>query len=276
MRILLTGANGQLGKELLKQLQGTDVLAVDIVEMDITDQNKTFRVINGYQPNVVIHTAAYTNVDRAEVDWEKAYRVNAVGTQNVASACLCCGAKMVYLSTDYVFDGKLGRAYQEFDQPNPLNIYGKSKLAGEILARQILNRLFIVRTSWLYGDGNNFVRTMIKLGEKQKEIKVVNDQYGSPTSTVDLAHVILQLIETEYYGLFHATNTGCASWYDFARMVFKLTDNDQVKIIPQSTAESGRPARRPAYSPLENLMLKLTIGNEMRDWEQALKEYLKG
>lgn len=275
MRVLLTGANGQLGKELIKRLQGSDFLAVDIREMDITNQINTLQVINSYQPDVVIHGAAFTNVDKAETDQQTAYKVNAIGAQNVATACLSCGAKMVYVSTDYVFDGTIGRAYNEFDQVNPKNVYGKTKLAGEILTKHILNRLLIVRTSWLYGDGNNFVRTMLMLGAEKTELKIVNDQHGCPTSTVDLAGAILQLIETEYYGIFHAANTGGATWYDFAKQIFELTGNKQVKVIPQSTVELGRPARRPAYSPLENLMLSLTIGNVMRDWREALREYLE-
>ncbi len=274
MRILVTGANGQLGKELTNRLQGTDFLAVDIVEMDITDQNATLRTIKSYKPDAVIHGAAYTNVDKGEADWEAAYKTNAVGAQNVAVACRGCGAKMVYISTDYVFDGNLGRAYNEFDQTNPQSVYGKSKLAGEILTKHVLNRLLIVRTSWLYGDGNNFVRTILKLGEERPELKVVNDQYGSPTSTVDLAKAILQLIETEHYGVFHAANNGVTTWYDFAKKIFELSNNKQVTVIPQTTAELGRPAPRPAYSPLNNLMLGLTIGNVMRGWEEALQEYL--
>ncbi len=275
MRILVTGANGQLGKELTKRLKGTDFLAVDIKEMDITDKNTTLKVFKSYQPGVVIHGAAYTNVDQAEADWMTAYKVNAIGAQNVAAACLACGAKMVYLSTDYVFDGKLGRAYNEFDQTNPQSVYGKSKLAGEILAGRILDRLLIVRTSWLYGDGKNFVRTMLELGGEKTEIKVVNDQYGSPTSTVDLAGVILKLIETEYYGIFHVVNTGVTTWFDFAKKIFELSRNKLVRVIPQTTAELGRPAPRPAYSPLENLMLSLTIGDVMRGWKEALEVYLK-
>lgn len=275
MRILVTGANGQLGRELTKRLQGTDFLAVDIGEMDITDQSATLKVVKSYQPEVVIHGAAYTNVDQAETDRQAAYKVNAIGTQNVAAACLACGAKMVYVSTDYVFDGTLGRAYTEFDQPNPRSVYGKSKLAGEILAKHILNKLFIVRASWLYGDGNNFIRTMLKLGVEKRELKVVNDQYGCPTSTVDLANAILQLVETEHYGIFHAANTGVTTWYDFAKKIFELSGNHKVRVLPQTTAELNRPAPRPAYSPLENLMLELTIGNVMRPWEKALREYMK-
>lgn len=274
MRILVTGANGQLGRELTKQLQGTDFLAVDLGEMDITDQVGTLKVVMSYQPDAVIHGAAYTNVDQAETDRQAAYRVNGIGTQNVAAACLACGAKMAYVSTDYVFDGTLGRAYTEFDQPNPQSVYGKTKLAGEVLAKHILNRLFIVRTSWLYGDGNNFVRTMLRLGAEKSELKVVNDQHGCPTSTVDLANAILQLIETEHYGIFHAANTGVTTWFDFAKKIFELSSNDRVRVLPQTTAELKRPAPRPAYSPLENLMLGLTIGNVMRPWEEALREYL--
>lgn len=274
MRILVTGANGQLGRELSKRLQGTDFLAVDIGEMDITDQPATLKVVKSYQPDAVIHGAAYTNVDQAETDRQNVYRVNAIGTQNVAAACLAYGAKMVYVSTDYVFDGTIDRAYTEFDRPNPNSVYGKSKLAGEVLAKHILNRLFIVRTSWLYGDGNNFVRTMLRLGAEKPELKVVNDQHGCPTSSVDLANAILQLVETEHYGVFHAANTGVTTWFDFAKKIFELTGNDRVRVLPQTTAELNRPAPRPAYSPLENLMLGLTIGNVMRPWEEALGEYL--
>lgn len=274
MKIVLTGANGQLGRKLTKRLQGTDFLATDVAEMDITSQKKTIEVIRNYQPDVVIHGAAYTNVDGAEQQPDVAYRINAIGTQNVAAACLTCGAKMVYISTDYVFDGTLGRAYNEFDQTNPQSIYGKSKLAGEILAKHIVNKLFIMRTSWLYGDGNNFVRTMLKLGQEREELKVVNDQFGCPTSTQDLATAILALIETEHYGIYHAANTGITTWYDFAKKIFELNGNHKITVLPQTTEELGRPAPRPRYSQLDNMMLGLTIGNGMRPWEEALAEYI--
>jgi dTDP-4-dehydrorhamnose reductase len=274
VKILITGANGQLGRELIKQLQGTDHLATDVAEMDITNQNNTLQVIESYRPDVVIHGAAYTNVDGAESNIDLAYRINAIGTQNVAAACLKYDAKMVYVSTDYVFDGTLGRAYNEFDLTNPQSIYGKSKLAGETLAKHILNKLFIVRTSWLYGDGNNFVRTMLKLGKEREELSVVNDQYGCPTSTIDLANTILTLIQTQHYGTYHAANTGVTTWYDFAKKIFELSGNDRVKVLPQTTEELGRPAPRPKYSPLENMMLGLTVGNIMRPWEEALEEYI--
>lgn len=274
MKVLFTGANGQLGRELTKQLQGTCFLATDSTKMNITDCEETFRTITSYHPDVVIHAAAYTNVDAAESNVNRAYTVNAIGTQNIAAACLRCHAKLVYISTDYVFDGMLGRSYNEFDQPNPQSIYGKSKFAGEMLAKHILNRLFIVRTSWLYGDGNNFVRTMLKLGQEKTELKVVNDQYGCPTSTKDLANAILRLTETEQYGVYHAANLGVTTWFDFARKIFEFTGNDRVKVLPQSTLELGRPASRPAYSPLHNFMFELRFGNCMRPWEVALREYL--
>jgi dTDP-4-dehydrorhamnose reductase len=274
VKILITGANGQLGRELIKQLQGSDYLATDVAEMDITNQNNTFQVVESYRPDVVIHGAAYTNVDGAESNIDLAYRINAIGTQNVAAACLKYNAKMVYVSTDYVFDGTLGRAYNEFDLTNPQSIYGKSKLAGETLAKHILNKLFIVRTSWLYGDGNNFVRTMLKLGKEREELKVVNDQYGCPTSTKDLANAILALMQTQHYGTYHAANTGVTTWYGFAEKIFELSYNDRMKVSPQTTEELGRPAPRPKYSPLENMMLGLAVGKIMRPWEEALEEYI--
>jgi dTDP-4-dehydrorhamnose reductase len=273
MRILVTGANGQLGRELMKGLAGTEFLATSSADMDITNQQKTLEVIGSYRPDAVIHGAAYTNVDGAEKQPDDAYKVNAVGTQNVAAACHACNAKLVYVSTDYVFDGTLGRAYNEFDLTNPQSVYGKSKLAGEVLAKHIVNRLFIVRTSWLYGDGGNFVRTMLKLGKEKEELKVVNDQHGCPTSTKDLAQAILQLIETEHYGIYHAANTGVTTWYNLARKIFELAGS-KVRVLPQTTAELCRPAPRPAYSAMDNLMLRLTVGMVMRPWEEALQDYI--
>jgi dTDP-4-dehydrorhamnose reductase len=274
VKILITGARGQLGKELLKKLEGKEYLATSSETMDITNQSQTLEVIGNYRPDVVIHGAAYTNVDGAETNPEAAYQVNAIGTQNVAAACLAYDARLVYVSTDYVFDGTLGRAYNEFDQTNPQSIYGKSKLAGEELAKQIVNKLYIVRTSWLYGDGNNFVRTMIKLGKEREVLTVVNDQFGCPTATSDLAAAILVLIKTMHYGTYHAACNGVTTWYDFAKKIFELSGNNWVNVLPQTTEELGRPAPRPKYSPLDNSMLRLTVGDMMRPWEQALQEYI--
>jgi dTDP-4-dehydrorhamnose reductase len=275
MKIFITGGEGQLGRELRKQLQGAEYLATDVAELDITDQKAAFQAIAAYRPDVVIHGAAYTNVDGSEANVDLAYRINAVGTQNMAAACLRYDAKMVYISTDYVFDGNLGRPYNEFDQPNPQGIYGKSKFAGETLAKHILNRLFIVRTAWLYGDGNNFVRTMLKLGSEKEELQVVSDQFGTPTSASCLANAILSLMHTEHYGVYHAACTGITSWYEFAKKIFELSGNTRVKVKPISTGELGRPAPRPPYSPLENRLLRLTVGDIMPRWEDALGEYLR-
>lgn len=274
MKILLTGGNGQLGRELAKQLQGIDFLATSTTSMDITDRQTTIAVISGYQPDMVIHCAAYTKVDEAETNADLAYEVNGGGTENVAMACRQCGAKMVYTSTDYVFDGAFGRPYTESDQPNPISIYGQSKLSGEIVAKEILDKLFIVRTSWLYGDGTNFVRTVLRLAQEKTELKIVADQSGCPTYTADLAKVILQLAHTEQYGLYHATNTGVTTWFDLAKTVLLLAGKNSIRVLPISTRELDRPARRPAYSALDTTKLSHTIGTVMRPWPAALQEYL--
>ena len=274
MRIFLTGANGQLGRELQKRLQGTDYLPTDVQELDITDASAVSAMISRYQPDVVIHGAAWTQVDAAEEKVDLAYKVNAIGTQNIAMACRDCGAQMVYISTDYVFDGTLGRAYTEFDSPNPLSVYGKSKYAGEILARQATDRLFTLRTAWLYGEGPNFVRTMLKLGQEREELQVVNDQHGCPTSTVDLAEAVLRMIQTKRYGTYHTVNSGLTTWYGFAKKIFELAGNTRVRVTPVTTEQFVRPAPRPAYSPMDTRLLRLALDWSPRDWDSALAEYI--
>ena len=275
MKIFLTGAEGQLGKELQRRLQGSDFLPTDVKELDITDADAVAAMIGKYRPDVVIHGAAYTQVDAAEEKIDLAYRVNAIGTQNIAMACRRVSATMIYISTDYVFDGKLGRAYTEIDQTNPLSIYGKSKYAGEVLARQATERLFVLRTAWLYGDGPNFVRTMMKLGQERDSLQVVNDQFGCPTGTTDLAEAVLRFSQTERYGTYHAVNTGVATWYEFACKIFELAGNTKVVVNPVTTAEFVRPAPRPAYSPMDTRLLTLALGWQMRPWQEALAGYLK-
>lgn len=275
MRIFLTGGDGQLGRELRNRLQGGEFLAAGKKELDVTDEAAVSAMIGGYQPEVVIHAAAWTRVDEAEQNADQAYRVNAVGTQNVAMACREAGAALVYVSTDYVFDGTLDRAYTEIDAPNPLNVYGKSKYAGEMLARQATEKLFILRSAWLYGDGNNFVRTMLKLGREQAELQVIDDQHGCPTSVVDLAEAIWRLIRTQRYGTYHAVNSGMTTWYGFARKIFELTGNTTVRVKPATTAQLGRPAPRPAFSPLDARLLGLVLGWSPRTWEEALRDYLR-
>jgi dTDP-4-dehydrorhamnose reductase len=276
MNILITGVNGQLGHELYDMLDGKEtVTGIDIEDVDITDAQKVHEYINDFQPDVVIHPAAYTNVDACESNVDLAYKVNSVGAQNIASACLNTGTKMVYVSTDFVFDGQKEEPYIEFDTPNPLSIYGKSKLAGEMLASHILNRLFIVRTAWLYGlNGNNFVKSILRQTKEKDTLTVVNDQWGTPTYTKDLAEVICRLIYTDGYGIYHATNNGQCTWYDFAKKILEYAGMEHVNVLPITTDELDRPAKRPKYSVLRNFMLELTIGDTMRPWEDALKEYI--
>lgn len=274
MKILLTGAQGQLGRELQKRLRGTDFLPTDFQELDITDEAAVSMMIGQYQPDFVIHGAAYTRVDEAEENAVLAYRVNAIGTQNIAMACRQSGAAMVYISTDYVFDGTLGRAYTEVDAPTPLSVYGKSKYAGEVLARETTDKLFVLRSAWMYGDGPNFVRTMLKLGQEREELQVVNDQHGCPTSTVDLAEAILRIIQTKKYGTYHAVNSGVTTWYDFAKKIFELAGNTRVNVTPVTTPQFARPAPRPAFAPLDTSLLRLALDWSPRPWEEALAEYL--
>ena len=275
MRVFLTGANGQLGRELQKRLQGTEFFATDMAELDITNFDAVKAMIGKYRPDAVIHGAAWTQVDAAEEKVDLAYKVNAIGTQNIAMACRDISAAMVYISTDYVFDGKLGRAYTEYDTPNPLSVYGKTKYAGEMLAHMANIGLFVLRTAWLYGDGPNFVRTMLKLGRERAEIQVVNDQYGCPTSTADLAEAALRLLQTGRYGVYNTVNAGVATWYDFARKIFEFAGNNRVQVTPVTTAEFIRPAPRPAYSPLDTRLLRLALDWSPRPWEEALAEYVR-
>lgn len=275
MKIFLTGAEGQLGRELQKRLAGTDLMATDLKELDITDAAAVSDMIGAYQPDLVIHGAAWTQVDAAEEKQDLAWKVNAIGTQNIALACRQVQASMVYVSTDYVFDGKLGRAYTEIDVTHPLSVYGQSKLAGEILARQATDRLYVLRTAWLYGDGPNFVRTMLKLGQERDELQVVDDQHGCPTSAADLAEAALRIMQTGRYGTYHAVNSGVTTWYGFAKKIFELASNTRVKVSPVTTEQFVRPAPRPAYSPLDTRLLRLALGWSPQPWEQALADYMR-
>ncbi len=274
-KIILTGAEGQLGKELQKQLVLYDyeVIAVDLPDFDITDYNNAKDLMKKEQPQIVINCAAYTDVDGCEENEELAFKVNALGVRTLAILTSEINAELVHISTDYVFDGEMGKVYREYDKPNPLNIYGKSKLMGEEFVERFNPRHYIVRTAWLYGEGKNFVQTMLRLSRERDSIDVVNDQFGTPTSTVDLASIIIDLIGTEYYGLYHGTCNGYCSWYDFARKIFELKGID-IKVNPVSSTEFKRPARRPKFSILDNYMLQLAGLNNFRNWEDALEEYL--
>jgi len=277
MKILVTGGKGQLGIDLKNMLaKEHDIYAWDMDKLDITKGEETIRKIVDLNPDVVIHAAAYTDVDGCEENIDLAYQVNAYGTRNVTVACQECNAKLVYVSTDFVFDGSKGAPYIEFDEVNPLSIYGKSKLAGEKFVQSLSDRYFILRTAWLYGEhGNNFVKTMLKLAEENEELTVVDDQVGSPTYTKDLAQVIKKLINTRLYGIYHASNNGKCSWYQFAKKIFDYSDVN-IKVKPVTSQEFVRAATRPEYSVMENYSLEQGLDYEMRSWQQALKDYLRG
>ena len=277
MKILITGADGQLGLELQKQLSEEShkyqVIATDYTNLDITDFKRVKAELLLKRPDVVINCAAHTAVDKCEEDIENAYKINAIGPKHLAIACDEVGAKLVQVSTDYVFSGEVAGARREDDTTGPQSIYGSSKLLGEEYVKTFCKKHFIIRTAWLYGEGNNFVRTMLKLAETQKELNVVGDQFGSPTSTKDLAKVIIELINTEYYGTFHGTCEGECSWYEFACKIFEIKGIN-IKVNKVTSEEFIRPAKRPIYSVLDNFMLKLYNMNFFRHWEDALKEYL--
>lgn len=276
MKVVVTGAKGQLGSDLVYLLsdKGHKVYGYGREELDITNFDQVHQVISNVTPDVVIHAAAYTKVDLAESEQDQAFLVNAYGTRNVAVASEAVGAKLVYVSTDYVFDGKATTPYNEFASTNPQSVYGKSKLAGEQFVRDLHSKFFIVRTSWVFGKhGNNFVKTMLKLAQERDELKVVDDQVGSPTYTVDLARCILDLIQTEKYSIYHVSNSGHCSWYEFAKAIFEEA-GIEVKVNPCTTKDFPRPAPRPAYSVFEHMALRLNGFNDMREWRNALREFI--
>jgi dTDP-4-dehydrorhamnose reductase len=277
MKVIVTGAKGQLGTDLVHLLanRGYEVYGYGREELDITNFNQVKQVISKINPDIVIHTAAYTKVDLAESEPDQAFLINAYGTRNVAATSEAVGAKLVYISTDYVFDGTANVPYNEFAPTNPLGVYGKSKLAGEQFVRDLHSKFFIVRTSWVYGKhGNNFVKTMLKLAQERDELMIVHDQVGCPTYTVDLANCILQLIQTEKYGIYHVSNSGQCSWYEFAIAIFEEA-GIEVKVNPCATKDFPRPAPRPAYSVFEHMALRLNDFKEMPNWRESLKNFLK-
>ena len=274
MKILVTGANGQLGTDIIKYFNQDEVFGYDVDVLDITDIKQVLDLVKQMKPELIINCAAYTNVDGCEENEELAYKVNAIGARNLAVAAFETNARLLHISTDFVFDGCTDKPYLEFDTPNPLSIYGKSKLAGEELIRQICPRHYILRTAWLYGkNGNNFVKTMLKLGQEKKTLTVVDDQIGSPTFTEDLIRAVAEVIKTQAYGTYHATNNGQCSWNEFAKKIFEYAGLPGIEVLPISTEELGRPAKRPQYSVLRNFMLEAQLNHKMRNWEEALKEY---
>jgi len=274
MKIFITGADGQLGRALLQITKNCEILAPPISEYDITDKNAVSAVIIGFNPDVIFHCAAYTAVDKAEDEAELCRKVNVEGTRNIAECAAKVGAKMVYISSDYVFDGTKNGNYETYDAPNPQSVYGKSKLDGENIVRDIVPKHFIVRTSWVFGDGGNFVKTMLRIGKQRNEVRVVSDQIGSPTYTVDLARLLVEMSVTERYGTYHATNEGYCSWANFAEKIFEYA-NYTAKIIPISTDEFGAKAPRPLNSRLSKNKLIENGFTLLPSWENALQRYLK-
>lgn len=260
--------------ELYSENREITMVNTDVADLDITDVDKTLELIRQVKPYAIINCAAHTGVDSCETECDNAYRINAIGPRNLSIAATETGAKLIHISTDYVFGGDATTPYLEFDMPNPLGMYGKTKLAGEKFVESFARKYFIVRTAWLYGEGKNFVRTMLRLSETNDTVRVVKDQVGSPTSAKELAKIIDQLIWTENYGLFHGTCEGMASWADLAEEVFRLSKKS-TKVIRITTEEYKNPVKRPAYSVLENYMLKLTTNYQAADWQEALAEYLK-
>ncbi len=282
MKVLLTGSNGQLGRELTRQLEKKkiDHVGYDIPEFDVTDKEKIAAIIAKEQPTVIINCGALTNVDGCETQRDLAMAINAVGPKYLAEIARDQDMVLVQVSTDYVFDGagiiKNGelRPYQETDPVDPKTVYGESKAAGEKAVAETTPKHFIVRTAWLYGDGNNFVKTMLELAAKHPQLTVVNDQVGSPTSTVDLAAAIIDLIETDHYGIYHGTCEGQCSWYDFALEIFRLSGID-IPVAAVTSEQFVRPAPRPKYSVLENKALNDLKMNNFRPWQLSLAEYLE-
>lgn len=277
MRILVTGVKGQLGYDVVNELEkrGHTAIGVDVEEMDITDAAAVEKEMKADSLDAVIHCAAYTAVDAAEDNRELCMRVNAEGTRNIARVCRELDLKMMYISTDYVFDGEGERPWEPDDARNPLNVYGESKYQGELAVEEYLDRYFIVRIAWVFGvNGKNFIKTMLNLAKTHDEINVVNDQTGSPTYTYDLAVLLADMVETEKYGRYHATNEGLCTWYEFAKEIFSQAGVD-VKVNPVTSGEFPAKAKRPHNSRMDKSRLTENGFTPLPAWQDALKRYLE-
>ena len=282
MKVLVTGANGQLGTDLCQILHSFETIPLTHKDIEITNMSSVKGVLGKYKADIIINTAAYVRVDDCETEPDKAFSVNALGARNVAVVAQELGASLVHISTDYIFGGEAqlrSIPYTELDRPAPLSIYGKSKLAGENFVQHLCSRHFLIRSSALFGiagasgKGGNFIETMLKLAGGRDELRVVNDQVFSPTYTKDLAKKIAQLITTEYYGVFHITNKGACSWYEFATEILKLAGLN-APITPVNSEQYPQKARRPRFSVLDNYHLRLLGLDDMRSWQEALKDYM--
>lgn len=277
MRVLVTGAAGQLGHDVMDELEkrNHEAVGVDVQEMDITDEVKVQQVITEADVDAVIHCAAYTAVDAAEDNVELCRKINAEGTENVAKVCRDLDLKMMYISTDYVFDGQGKRPWEPDDERHPLNVYGQTKYEGEIAIEECLDKYFIVRIAWVFGvNGKNFIKTMLNLAKTHDRLTVVNDQTGSPTYTYDLARLLVDMIETEKYGRYHATNEGLCTWYEFACEIFKQA-GVEIEVAPVSSAEYPAKAKRPENSRMSKAKLDENGFERLPSWQDALNRYLR-
>lgn len=285
---MIVGHKGQLGTELCRQLEsgiselgpipavyyGAKLCCVDIDTLDITDKNAVRTYVADCKPELILNCAAYTNVDGCESHEEEAFRANAIGPRNLAMAAEAVGAKLLHVSTDYVFEGTQPAPRCEYDIPHPISVYGKTKLAGEKYLKAFCSRWFVVRTAWLYGYyGKNFVKAILKKARETGQITVVNDQLGNPTNAADLAYHILKIAATEEYGVYHCTGKGECSWYEFASEIVRLSDL-AATVTPCSSDDYPSPTKRPAHSALAHVMLCANVGDEMRPWQDALKYYM--
>lgn len=277
MKVLVTGVKGQLGYDVVNELtkRGHVAIGTDIEEMDITDKSSVDKVIKENTPDAVIHCAAYTAVDAAEDNADVCRKINAEGTQNIADVCKELDIKMIYISTDYVFDGEGERPWEPDDNRTPLNVYGQTKYEGELAVQNTLDKYFIVRIAWVFGvNGKNFIKTMLNLGKTRDSLTVVNDQFGSPTYTYDLARLLVDMVETEKYGIYHATNEGICTWYEFACEIFKQAGMN-VKVSPVSANEYPAKAKRPSNSRMSKEKLTENGFEKLPTWQDALERYLK-
>lgn len=277
MKVLVTGVKGQLGYDVMTELakRNIEAIGVDIDEMDITDKISVEKVIGEAAPDVVVHCAAYTAVDAAEDNEALCRRVNADGTRNIAEVCKKLDCKMVYISTDYVFDGQGTRPWEPDDERHPLNVYGQTKYEGELAVQENLSKYFIVRIAWVFGkNGKNFVKTMLKLAETHDKLTVVNDQFGSPTYTYDLARLLVDMIQTDKYGIYHATNEGICTWYEFACEIFRQA-GVKIEVTPVPASEYPAKAKRPENSRLDKSKLTENGFERLPSWQDALRRYIK-
>ena len=277
MNVLVTGVNGQLGYDVVKELEkrGHQPIGVDREEMDLTYTEQIKECIENVNPEAIIHCAAYTAVDNAEDEEELCTRINAIATKDIAECAKLLDIPMIYISTDYVFDGTKDDEYTEEDTPNPINVYGKTKYEGEVYVQDILEKYYIVRISWVFGEnGNNFINTMLRLAKERDSLNVINDQVGSPTYTKDLARLLVDMIETDKYGIYHATNEGYCTWYEFAKEIFHVSDTN-VEVNPILTLDYPTKAKRPMNSKMNKDKLNINAFIKLRAWKDALRDYIE-